>query len=64
MGSVHLQAYNNTTPGAIYPEMTFVDDQLLAELGWTNNSNYLYSAMPGPMASDWYSPTNVAGFAL
>ena len=63
---VSLQAYRNTAPPVQpYQEFTnFLDDQLLAELGWTNSTNYLYPNIPGPIGTDWYSPTNVSGFAL
>jgi len=65
-GNLSLQAYNNTTPPSQpYHEIAnFLDDQLLAELGWTSNSNYLYPTIAGPLGTDWYSPTNVSGFAL
>jgi hypothetical protein len=68
---VQLEAYNNPTPSGLYQDngqyqdMTnFLDDQLLAELGWMNSSSYLYPTLPGPLNTDWYSPTNVTGFAL
>ena len=44
--------------------MSFLDDQLLAELGWTNSANDMYLGLPDPITPDWYRPTNVTGFAL
>jgi hypothetical protein len=45
---------------------SFLDDHLLAELGWTNSNSFLYTQMPAPgtYGTDWYSPTDVNGFAI
>jgi len=43
---------------------SFLDDHLLAELGWTNSNSFFYPPMAGPYTSDWYSPTEVNGFAI
>lgn len=45
---------------------SFLDDHLLAELGWTNSSNYpgFYTPIPAPYNADWYSPTDLTGFAI
>jgi hypothetical protein len=57
---------NDTLPGQ-YREITnILDDQFLAELGWTTSANYLYQ--PGVFGEfggeNWYSPTDVNGFAV
>jgi hypothetical protein len=45
---------------------SFLDDHLLAELGWTNSNSFFYPTVPmaGPYDADWYSPTEVNGFAI
>jgi len=62
---INVSGFSNAFP-AQYPEITsFLDDQFLAELGWTTSANYLYPPMVGPYGSDnWYSPTDVNGFAV
>jgi hypothetical protein len=43
---------------------SFLDDHLLAELGWTNSNTFFYPPIAGPY-DDWYSPTgDVNGFAI
>jgi hypothetical protein len=57
---------SNALP-AHYNEITnILDDQFLAELGWTTNANYLYQpGMFGAYGNDnWYSPTDLNGFAV
>lgn len=63
--NVNISTFENAFP-AQYPEITnFLDDQFLAELGWTTNANYLYQPVAGPYGSDnWYSPSDVNGFAV
>ena len=55
---------NNT--GQYHEITNILDDQFLAELGWTTNANYLYQ--PGMFngfgGENWYSPTDVNGFAV
>jgi hypothetical protein len=59
---------SNSLPSAgQYHEITnILDDQFLAELGWTTNANYLYQ--PGIFGAlggeSWYSPGDVNGFAV
>ncbi|KAF2423645.1 hypothetical protein EJ08DRAFT_441801 [Tothia fuscella] len=64
----HVQGPNGTAYSAAYPEITsFLDDQFLAELGWTSSSNYLFPPMSGTyggVTDNWYSPTDVNGFAV
>ena len=66
----NLQPYPTaTTPaGAQYQDMSsFLDDHLLAELGWTNSNNFLYPpapGIPGPYGADWYSPPEANGFSI
>ncbi|KAF2396638.1 Zn(II)2Cys6 transcription factor [Trichodelitschia bisporula] len=65
--STDVQAFPNAAafPAAPFQEISsFLDDQLLAELGWTNSSNYLYPQIPASYANDWYSPTDLNGFAI
>jgi len=45
----------------------FLDDQLLAELGWTTQgSNFMYPPVPGPYVAPepWYSSNDLNGFAI
>jgi hypothetical protein len=64
----NVQGFSGPAFSAPYPEITsFLDDQFLAELGWTTSSNYLFPPMTGPYAAgsdNWYSPTDVNGFAV
>lgn len=57
---------NNSLPRQYHEITNILDDQFLAELGWTTNANYLYQ--PGMFSSfegeNWYSPTDVNGFAV
>ncbi|KIW00446.1 hypothetical protein, variant 1 [Verruconis gallopava] len=57
---------NNSLPGQFHEITNFLDDQFLAELGWTTNANYLYQpGMFGGFGSEnWYSPTDLNGFAV
>jgi hypothetical protein len=51
--------------GQISDVTSFLDDHLLAELGWTNNATIFYPPIAtGPYGTDWYSPNDVNGFAL
>jgi hypothetical protein len=65
--NVPLTNFDNNTMPAQYHEITnILDDQFLAELGWTTNANYLYQ--PGMFGAygneNWYSPTDLNGFAV
>jgi hypothetical protein len=65
----NVQGFNGSAFPAPYPEITsFLDDQFLAELGWTSSSNYLFPPMVGTYGggpeNSWYSPTDVNGFAV
>jgi hypothetical protein len=54
-------------PNQQVQDMTsFLDDHLLAELGWTNSSTFagFYPPVPAPYNADWYSPTDLNGFAI
>jgi hypothetical protein len=57
---------NNTLPAKYHEITNILDDQFLAELGWTTNANYLYQpGMFGTIGSEnWYSPTDLNGFAV
>ncbi|KAE9961331.1 hypothetical protein BLS_002494 [Venturia inaequalis] len=63
----NLAGINDGFPAPLGGEITsFLDDQFLAELGWTQSANFLYPPMvgPGPYGDNWYSPTDVNGFAV
>lgn len=57
---------NNSLPGQYHEITNILDDQFLAELGWTTNANYLYQPgmFGGLDGENWYSPTDVNGFAV
>src|ERR1700753_2470601 len=59
------QEFTGVVPTTQLQDMSsFLDDHLLAELGWTNSNNLFYPPIAGPYGTDWYSPTDVNGFAI
>jgi len=54
-------------PNQVQDMTSFLDDHLLAELGWTN-SNFIYppaiSTATAPYNTEWFSPTELNGFAI
>lgn len=61
-------------PPATFPEVgpvnqlhdmsSFLDDHLLAEMGWNNSNSFMCPPIAGPYGTDWYSPTDVGAFAI
>ena len=62
----NVESNNNMLPGQYHEITNILDDQFLAELGWTTNANYLYQPgmFGGLSGENWYSPTDVNGFAV
>jgi hypothetical protein len=55
-------------PNQVQDMTSFLDDHLLAELGWTN-SNFIYppaisTTATAPYNTEWFSPTELNGFAI
>jgi hypothetical protein len=55
-------------PHQVQDMTSFLDDHLLAELGWTN-SNFIYppaisTTATAPYNTEWFSPTELNGFAI
>jgi hypothetical protein len=55
-------------PNQVQDMTSFLDDNLLAELGWTN-SNFIYppaisTTATAPYNTEWFSPTELNGFAI
>jgi hypothetical protein len=44
-------------------DSNFLDDHLLAELGWTSGQ-FFYPPIPTTFNAEWYSPTDLNGFAI
>ena len=66
LSMTNVDANNNSLPGQYHEITNILDDQFLAELGWTTNANYLYQPgmFGGLSGENWYSPTDVNGFAV